>query len=286
MTGPAPLPPQPGAPAGHDAVVRQRSGHVRVSAAIAAGLHLAAALLTWLSFRPVAGDPTSVLLARPLAELTGLLADAAAVVTLLLVCGVLAALERRALAHEPPPARGAAAVRRMHRVPVLNIPGPVTALAETGVRGPGRWAWFAACAAVAVAAVLRFTGPDSAAADLRAHVAAAGAALLLAAAAVALRAGLAPGAGRRIAVPGGPGARRDGDGEPAERPFWSRGLVDPAPARPRPGVVEPPLEDFVDDLIIRSDTAGGAGTPARPADAPAHAAARGTAPATADQETR
>lgn len=233
-----------------DAAVRARCAHVRVWAAVTAGLQLATVALVWLSFRPPAGDPVPAMAAGSLSGMTRFLADAAAVVTLVVAATVLDLLRRRALAHEPPPARGEASVNRLHRVPVLNLAGPVTVLAETGVRGPGRWWWFAACGAVALAAGLRFGQEPSAAADVRSGIAAAVAALLLAAAAQALRAGLGRRDGRAIALPGTPG-------DVADRPFWSRGLVDPQPPRaPRRIVVEPPLEDFVDDLIIPAGDSG------------------------------
>lgn len=169
------------------------------------------------------------------------------VVVLWKIVQMLRALHRRAQAYQPKLERSAKDVRAMHYWPLRNIPGPVTILAETGVSaalGPGRFIWYVTCTLwpIALVSLIRYTiGVE------RLFQAAQQSSVLLILAfgataftARALAQILAPEDTSR-AVPVGSTAR---DTEPA---FWSKGLIAVEHSTPPAKIIDPPIDDVVDD---------------------------------------
>lgn len=165
------------------------------------------------------------------------------------VIATLRALRDRALAWRPPLARSRKQIGSMHLLPGRNITGPVVILAETGITGWGKWAWFATCALWPLALVWVFAGTGGIG-TFQTGVLATLAAIATAVAAASVTTALAPPDPRRL-IPGGAGAGRDAD----DVPFWSRGLID-ADGDRGPVTVTPPIDDGITELFVTADDAG------------------------------
>lgn len=200
----------------------------QIWATVGSVLYVLAAGSRWL----VVQEPTASSLFYLLGDIVPFLAHCAAAGTAVAIIVELSRLQRRSDAH------GVRAGVHLW-VPVVNIPGPVMVLERMGVPvGPGRYVWFGACVVVALAGIARWRSV-SVTGDIAADIIAAIALTLLAVTAAGLT-GLLYGSGRRwVAL---------GDAQAA--PFWAAGLME-RPVRVNRGVVTPPVDDFVDELIIR-----------------------------------
>lgn len=232
-------------------VSRERGYRGSLWASLSMVLFLCGAIATWGSYRSPGGNATPSLVLGPIAWVMHLSAIVTAVVAAIYVVRTLSALRDRALAWDPPLARGAKSITNAHMRPVLNLTGPVTVLMETGVprasRSPGAYAWWGACLALPFALYLGVTA-ETAAQAIRADIVAALTAAMVSVAGKGLDFVLAPGVRRRyFALPGS-----DSYGTV---PFWERG-IDPVPASSRttealPLAVDDVVQDPVEKLYIR-----------------------------------
>lgn len=254
---PMPLPGFPAAPPPRptpaQAAVR-RATAARKWAVAAAALFAAGAAATWASYQAPGGNALLSIIMGPLGTLLYVCAVVAGGVLGAYVISTLRALRDRAIAWTPPLARSPREIGAMHLWPVRNIPGPVVILAETGIRGWGKWAWFATCALWPIALLWVFIGTGGVG-MFQTGILAALAAGATAVAASSVAVALAPPDPRRL-IPGGgaPGAS-GADGE--DVPFWSRGLIT-EPGDTRPKTVDAPIDDGIDELIIADHRADAA----------------------------
>lgn len=251
-------------------VARRRAAAARAWAVATAGLFGLGTFATWGSYQSPAGSAVPSLLLGPVSSLLFVAAVVAAGVLGAYGIATLRALAERARQWRPPLARSPKTITAMHLWPGRNITGPVVILAETGVRGPGKWAWFVSCVLwplTLVSAFLSTTALDV----FRSGVLATIAAIASAAAVGALARALAPPDPRRL-VPGADDALAaaldddadadDEDVDPevaaerAERrararaaaePFWSRGLITAQRSR-TPKTITPPIDDAITSL--------------------------------------
>lgn len=227
-----------------DEVVRRRAGGVRNWGVVAAILFALGALAEWGSYQSPGGSALMSMLFTPLSDLMYFTGVVAGGVLGAYVIAAMRALAERARRWRPPLARSQKAITAMHLWPVRNITGPVVILAETGVRGPGTWVWFAACAMWPLTLASVFI--SSTAIDVfRTGLLAALAAALTAITGAMLARAMSPPDPRRL-VPGA-GATAAGDGAHDDRPFWSRGLVTP-PRETGPKTIVPPIDDAITSL--------------------------------------
>lgn len=218
-----------------DALVSRRAdGTYRwaVAGAIAAGFY---SFFSWLGVQ----TPGQDLLVAALGQFGAWLAAFVGIICLVVMAfsarQVLQTLRDRALYVRPGLSRSAADIQTMHMWPVRNIPGPIIALAESGVSaamGPGRFVWYATCLLWPVA-IGWFVLADIA----RTHFQA-GIVTVLAFAATAMTArlltlALAP----EDLVRAIPAARGDEENAPA---FWSKGLIKAPDASVEPERIEDP----------------------------------------------
>ncbi|MFD5868441.1 hypothetical protein ACFWGD_07500 [Corynebacterium sp. NPDC060344] len=240
----APPAPEPGE------VVRRRAVASRTWAMVTAVLFGLAALATWGSYQSPGGSPLMSLLLGPLSSILYFCAVVASGVLGAYAIATLRALAERARRWQPPLARSHKTIGAMHLWPGRNVMGPVVILAETGVRGHGKWAWFASCA-LWPAALLSVFPSNSAVGVFQTGVLATLAAVASALTAAALARALAPPDPRRM-VPG-QGALDDAaaaafaDADAAAEPFWSRGLIAPQ-RRAAPTTIVPPIDDAITSL--------------------------------------
>lgn len=247
-----PQPPPVPAPLDRTELSRDRGYKGSLWASVSMVLFLCAALATWGQYRSPGGSATPALVLGPVSFILQLSGIATAVVVFIYVLMTLFALRDRALAWEPPLARGNKSIANAHLYPVLNLTGPITVLMETGVpragRSPGAFAWWAACLTLPFAVYLGFSS-DTAVEVVRANVVAAICVGMVAVAGRGLDFALTPGERRRyFALPG-----HDSYGS---LPFWERGIAPEPTRRTRTGdspplAVEDVVEDPVEKLFIK-----------------------------------
>lgn len=251
LPGFPPIPPPRPTPG--QAAVRRATG-ARKWAIATAVLFTGGAAATWASYQAPGGNALLSVVMGPLASLLYFCAVVSGGVLGAYAIATLRALRDRAIAWTPPLARSQREIGAMHLWPVRNIPGPVVILAETGVRGWGKWAWFANCALWPLALLWVFIGTGGVG-MFQTGVLAALAAGSTAAAASSVATALAPPDPRRL-IPGG-GTHGTAGADAADEPFWSRGLPTGTPG-PRPITVDAPIDDGIDELIIADGGAGAA----------------------------
>ncbi|WP_295629358.1 hypothetical protein [uncultured Corynebacterium sp.] len=292
LPGPAPQPvPMNGFPASQPLPApdptqqaRRRGAASRNWAIVTAVLFGLGAMTTWGSYQSPGGSPVMSLLLGPLSSILCFAGVVASGVLGAYVISTLRALRDRAIAWDPPLARSQKQIGAMHLVPGRNIAGPIVVFAETGVRGNGKWAWFAACALWPIALISVIVS-DSAVGVFRTAVVATLAAVVSAITAAALVRALSPPDPRRM-VPGSTergegrvgtdfgfdldseadsGSEADADVDAAAaadaEPFWSRGLITPRRSA-TPKTLTPPIDDSITTLYLDRDAADPG--PARP----------------------
>lgn len=255
-------------------VARRRAVAARTWAIVTAVLFGLGAFATWGSYQSPAGSPLLSLLLGPVSSILYFAGVVASGVLGAYAIATLRALAERARQWRPPLARSQKTITAMHLWPGRNVAGPVVILAETGVRGPGMWAWFASCVLWPVALLSVFwsvTATDVFQTGVLATIAAAASAVTAAALARALAPPdprrMVPGEGDAMAVSLDDDADADDEdadpelaaeraAERAERrararaaaePFWSRGLITAHHAR-TPKTIVPPIDDAITSL--------------------------------------
>lgn len=243
-------------------VARGRALAGRTWAIVTAVLFGLGAFATWGSYQSPGGSPLLSMLLGPLSTILYFCGVVASGVLGAYAIATLRALADRARQWRPPLARSHKTIGAMHLWPGRNITGPVVILAETGVRGPGKWAWFASCVSWPIALLSVFWS-TSAIGVFQTGVLAAIAAIASALAAASLVRALSPPDPRRL-VPGdgaslddddldpdGPDAEEGAEARAAARaaaePFWSRGLITPTRQR-KPRDIVPPIDDAITSL--------------------------------------
>lgn len=243
-------------------VVRRRASAARKWAIATAVLFGLGALATWVSYQSLAGSPLLSILFGFLSPVLYFAAVVSSSVLGAYAIATLRSLAERARRWEPPLARSHKTITAMHLWPGRNVSGPVIILAETGVRGPGTWAWFASCVLWPLALASVFWS-NNAVGVFQTGVLAAIAAIASALAAASLVRALSPPDPRRL-VPGDGASLDDDDLDPEEpdseegadaraaaraaaEPFWSRGLITPT-RQPKPRDIVPPIDDAITSL--------------------------------------
>lgn len=233
-------------------VVRRRASAARKWAIATAVLFGLGALATWVSYQSLAGSPLLSILFGFLSPVLYFAAVVSSGVLGAYAVATLRSLAERARRWEPPLARSHKTITAMHLWPGRNVSGPVVILAETGVRGPGMWAWFASCVLWPLALASVFWS-NNAVGVFQTGVLAAIAAVTSAVTAASLTRAMSPPDPRRM-VPGaegdgdgGAGTGSDPDSDVDSEPFWSRGLVTPHRDR-SPKTVIPPIDDAITSL--------------------------------------